>query len=363
VNLQVQKNHLLILCMLLCLSSCTGQLSQEKTEKKIGTPVSSLEEKVMLVFQDSKDAYWFGGSEKGVYRYNKDGLILFSTADGLVSHSVLGMQEDQAGNIYFDTTEGVSKFDGKSFSTLQVKAGEPSENEWKLESGDLWFRMGWNGKGPYRYDGEELHPLIFPKNEEEDTFYAKYPNVSFSPYGIYSMYKDSKGAMWFGTGSLGLCRFDGEKVSWLYESQLTGTPAGGAFGIRSILEDEDGAFWFCNTQERFHILPGSTVREGTHYLNYKKSPGIPFTNEQGEEKFPYFMSMVKDDAGDIWMVTYEEGAWRSDGEKLIHYPIQEGDSTVLLFSIFKDNRGDIWLGTHKKGAYKYNGLVFEQFNP
>ena len=75
------------------------------------------------------------------------------------------------------------------------------------------------------------------------------------------------------------------------------------------------------------------------------------------------MSMVKDDAGDIWMVTYEEGAWRSDGEKLIHYPIQEGDSTVLLFSIFKDNRGDIWLGTHKNGAYKYNGLVFEQFNP
>jgi len=33
----------------------------------------------------------------------------------------------------------------------------------------------------------------------------------------------------------------------------------------------------------------------------------------------------------------------------------------LFLGIYKDNKGDIWLGTNENGAYKFNGITFEKF--
>ena len=63
------------------------------------------------------------------------------------------------------------------------------------------------------------------------------------------------------------------------------------------------------------------------------------------------------------MVTYKDGVWLNNGEKLIHYPIKDSEKEVLLFSIYKDNQGILWLGTHNAGVYKFNGNTFEKFNP
>ena len=49
--------------------------------------------------------------------------------------------------------------------------------------------------------------------------------------------------MWFGTSNLGIYRFDGQHVDWMYEDHLTNPPDGGSFGIRSIIEDRNGDFW------------------------------------------------------------------------------------------------------------------------
>ena len=56
----------------------------------------------------------------------------------------------------------------------------------------------------YRYDGKSLHRLEFPKTKVGDEHIAKYPrskfpNVKYSPYDVYSIFKDSKGHLWFGT--------------------------------------------------------------------------------------------------------------------------------------------------------------------
>jgi ligand-binding sensor domain-containing protein len=356
--------------ILITFSSCAGQNTsegksetQEVQEKfvSIGEIATEVDERVMVIFQDKNNHYWFGGGENGVYKYDGETLVLYSTKDGLYSNAVLGIQEDIFGNIYFDTSEGICKFDGQKFVTLQVKEGNVLMNEWKLEPNDLWFRMGWNSNGPYRFDGNFLYELAFPKIEQADKFYAQYPNASFNPYGIYSLYKDSKGSVWFGTSSLGVCRYDGTTISWLYEEQMTTTSDGGALGIRSVLEDKDGIFWFTNTRYRYDISPGHSERNGTSYINYKKKNGIGYTDENGKIDFPYFMSIAEDNNGDLWMVTYDDGVWRNDGEKLIHYPIKVDEKDVLLFSIYKDKQGVLWLGSHNAGAFKFNGKTFEKF--
>jgi hypothetical protein len=45
----------------------------------------------------------------------------------------------------------------------------------------------------------------------------------------------------------------------------------------------------------------------------------------------------------------------------IHYPIKDGETDVLLFTIYKDNKGVLWLGSHNAGVYKFNGHSFEKF--
>ena len=342
--------------------SCKGPNSSKslkKSETTIGTFVSQFDGKVSVIFQDKQNNFWFGGNEKGAYKYDGVRWTLFSKKEGLCSHAILGIQEDKFGNLYFDTSNGVSKFDGQKFTTLEVIEQDSSPNKWTLEADDLWFRMGWNKKGPYRYDGQFLYYLEFPKPSLADEFHSRYPNASFSPYGIYSMYKDRKGHIWFGTSTLGACRFDGKSIQWFYEKHLSETPSGGSFGIRSIIEDKNGYFWFSNTRYRYQIASHSS----SDSINYQKEKGLKNAATDDAKDFFYFMSIVEDKHGYLWMTTYSDGVWCKKGTELIHYPIKDGDTDVLLFSMYKDNQGVLWLTTHNAGVYKYNGIDFKKFRP
>jgi len=218
-------------------------------------------------------------------------------------------ESQNQGNIYISTLEGINKFDGHTFTALTAIPSKPSSDNWKLQPDDLWFNiLGKNGdKGPYRYDGKNLYQLEFPKHYMADEYFARFPNKSWSPYDVYYIYKDSKGTMWFGTAEFGVCRYDGNSLSWLYEDHLTNSPNGASFGIRSILEDEEGKYWFCNTRYRFNI-------------------------------------------------SY-------DGKKSTHYPLKDNGQDITLFSIYEDKEDQIWLGTHETGVLKFNGETFEKFTP
>lgn len=353
---------ILIFGVLSTFSSCNSQnksknLNSSENGTALGETVAKLDQKILVIFQDSKDNLWFGGNDKGAYKYDGKSLVLYTNKDGLIEHNIWGIQEDKFGNIYFDTTKGVSKFDGQYFTTLGIVENSSGKNEWKSEPDDLWFRMGWNNSGPYRFDGENLYPLQFPKNIMEDEFYSIHPDVSYNPYGVYDIYKDSKGHMWFGTSNLGVYQYDGKDLRWMYEQQLTETPEGGSFGIRSIIEDKDGYIWMCNPKYKYTILPDTTTTNDLKSINYHREIGI---ESKGVESL-YMMSMTTDNNGDLWMVTYDDGVWRMNGNELIHYPIKNGDTEVLLFSIYKDHRGTLWLGTHNAGVYTYNGDSFEKF--
>lgn len=354
------------LYLLVCISSCTGQQTipfqadvQSDQNVAIGDSVSEMRDSPMIIFQDSKGNYWFAG--KGVYKYDGANFVHFRTDHGLCAEGVWGIQEDKVGNLYFETQSGISKFDGMKFSTLRPLAKDSSQNQWKLEPNDLWFRGNWNENGVYRYDGTSLYHLEFPESERAQEFFKTYPNVPYSPYGIYSMYTDKSGAIWFGTASLGACRFDGTSIAWLYEDHLTNTPAGGSFGIRSIIEDKTGDFWFCNTRYRFEIQSKVTEKNGFTQINYRRRIGVPPQMMPMDNESPYFMSVVEDDAGILWMATYEQGIWKYDGQGMVYYSVKDGDKRVTVYSIYKDHQGNIWLGTHDAGPFKFNGTRFEKF--
>ncbi len=325
--------------------------------------VSPMSKGIWYVFQDAQDNYWFGSDGRGLYRFDGTTITQFTTRNGLCNDRIRGIQQHKSGDLLITTLDGVSKFDGQQFVTLPVTEMDSPDQGWVLDPDDVWLPWQTGQKGPYRYDGQTLYHLKFPKHPREDEFYATGPRIPWSPYEVYSVYRDRKGHIWFGTSNFGICRFDGQHLDWMYEDHLTQIEGGGMFGIRSIVEDKDGAFWFCNTQFRFHVQPHGVAGQDNGQISYTRAKGMDLSGTPLREPFFYFMSITDDSNGDLWMATYGGGVWRYDGAKLTHYPVKDGDMDVTLFAITKDNQGDLWLGTQEAGAYRFNGTTFEKFVP
>jgi len=342
-------NKLILLSALVLLTSCNGQIAKREVDEKpvaIGNIVAALGSSIMVVFQDSQDVYWFGSWDAGVYRYDGKTLVNYTTADGLHNNRIDEIKEDSDGNLYFVSCNSKSKivtFNGTTFTTLSSVVS----NDWQLQPSDIWFKYSYeNEKKVYRFDGTTLYELELPSP----------PNLS-NPFGIYSIYKDSKGNLWFGTNPVGVCRYDGKSFEWITEEDVTEFRDEGANGVRSIAEDTNGDFWF-NTEYRYSIYESTTSQSDSFYTRHESIGGLDGKEDSNLDEY---LSTLRDDHGDLWFVTYRDGVFKYDGSTITHYAVKEDGKDITLFSIYKDNQGDLWLGTHENGAYRFNGEAFEKF--
>lgn len=339
---------LLFLSILTLLTSCKGQTKEQqvKTEYILtGDTVTELGSSIMLIYQDSKNNYWFGSWETGVYKYDGKSIVNYTTKHGLANNRIDAINEDNSGNIYFTSchpNSTISKFDGEIFTTFSAI---PS-TDWKLKSTDMWFKHSYRTEKVYRFDGTTLFELEFPKP----------PNLS-NPFEIYSIYKDQIGNIWFGTNPVGVCRYDGKSFEWITEEDVTELHNQGANGVRSITEDENGDFWF-NTEYRYSVYDSTTLKNNKFYSRHKSIGGL---DGKMNSHLNEYLSSIIDNNNDLWFVTYLDGVWKYDGMKITHYTVKENSKNISLFSIYKDNNGDLWLGTHENGAFKFNGQTFDKF--
>ncbi|WP_277017075.1 ligand-binding sensor domain-containing protein [Flavobacterium lindanitolerans] len=346
----------LLFCSILSiLTSCNGQTSNSKNQSVLlketnakGDTVKEPGSSIMVIYQDRKNNYWFGSWKTGVYKYDGKTLINYTIKHGLYTDRVDDIKEDKSGNLYFagmnpDAT--ITKFDGKSFTNIRAT---PS-NEWKLQADDLWLVNAYQAKQKvYRFDGNTLYELTLPK-----------PPQLNHPFDVYSIYKDRKGNIWFGTNPVGVCRYDGKSFEWITEEDVTEFRDGGKNGVRSITEDKNGDFWF-NTENRYSVYDSTTLKSNKFYTRHESIGSLDGKNTIGLNEY---LSTVKDNDNNLWFVTYRDGVWKYDGTKITHFQVQEQSENIKLFSIYKDNKGDLWLGTHEKGVYKFNGKTFEKFKP
>lgn len=336
--------------------------------------VSQLAPCIFHTFQDSRGTYWFSGNfgeGSGLYRWSgkTNTFDHFTTKSGLPDNGVGKVQEDRFGNLYFCTYTGIAKFDGRSFTTLKLDDAEPAATEVKLGPDVLWFTAGGEQPQAVFYDGTSLRRLKIPTTGAGDAHYArlpraKYPNAKYSPYDAYTFYTDRRGNLWFGTASLGACRFDGKTFAWISQEELDFNEKNGrSFGTRSIIEDRDGKIWITNTRNRFDMNPAPSVSatEGAGGIRYVKLPGLAHRADGEDEHYTFIMSMAKDKAGDLWMATYGAGVWRYNGKDLKNYPVIVDGKPITVFSIYCDREGDLWLGTHEHGVCRFNGESFEKF--
>ena len=355
---------LFALALLTSFKNRNHAVTNNKTELNqsihVGTTVSDISNTIRSILQDSKGNYWFGTDGDGLYRYDGKNIILFTTKDGLCNNQIRSIQEDRSGTIWLATGNGVSRFDGQHFTTITKQMNNILPSAWKVEDADLWFDAP---HGVYRYDGNSMIFLQFPKTNADSVYAAQYP-YNPDPYAIYCVLKDSKGNVWFGTESKGVVCYNGSTFTWFNKDGLDGA------AVRAIFEDKNGTFWFSNN--------------GLGLFRYDGKNMINFTEEKGLSNPAYVkaikenigglskqtsqagtlasvMAIAEDNAGNLWIGTYDSGVWCYDGKNLTNYTTKDGLSGNAIMTNYKDSKGILWFGVDKGGVCTFNGKSFEKF--
>ncbi len=336
-----------LLILLISVWACKAHKNQAT-----GEVVENLNENIWKIYQDTKGDYWFGSNGNGVYHLSGKTLKQYSTHDGLIDNTIRGIQEDQEGNIFIESPVGVCKYDGKTFTRLELT--EVDGNKWALTEKDLWFNCNGNAENVYRYDGVNLYELKLPIQDLSHTFERFEKPMNYSPYTVFGINKDKAGNMWFGTVLAGAFRFDGKKFLWVGDKELSRLKDGREPGVRSMLEDKNGYMWLSNFISKYKIIPDDNPA-------YEKESTVANLEELLDGRIAYFNSGLTDKEGNLWMTTYGGGVWKYDGENLFNYPITHNGETVLLMSIYQDRQDTLWLGTQNFGVFKFDGGTFKKF--
>ena len=348
---------------LLFLNSCNGQAqkinSNDEFDKTISTiefnslnvNISSIDKNIRSIFQDRKGNYWIGTNGAGVYRYNSKTVTQFSMKDGLADNQVIKIQEDDLGNIWFGSGAfGISKFDGTKFTipTKNFDLTKGTASDWKSKDSDLWF---YAGGGVFRYSNPSLDYLPFDQSGSNAETNSPF---SLSRYGVYCILKDKNGNVWFGTQAEGVCRYDGEKLSWFKEKGLSGS------AVLGLFEDSKGNLWFGNNGAGLFLYDGKTL---TNFTDEKGlgNPDFRTYGKPGLKTLARVYSINEDNNGNIWVGTVDAGVWKYDGKNLINYTTKDGLSSNAVNTIYKDNNGELWFGTDDQGICKFNGITFTEF--
>lgn len=91
---------------------------------KIVDTVCSLS--MVTLCEDSQGNIWFSAEGYGVNRYDEANFTQFTTENGLTTNGVQSILEDNKGQLWFGTWQGISIYDGQKFTNAKDK--EPWTN-------------------------------------------------------------------------------------------------------------------------------------------------------------------------------------------------------------------------------------------
>lgn len=328
------KHLLLSLLVSFGILSCRGQLQTTETPDNqpyknyfknyrfwYGKDPSSLvgtqiDEYVRVVFQDSKNLFWFGTGSRGLCRYNGSSFKYFGKEDGLIDNQINAIAEDLQGNLWIATSKGLSKFDGKTFVTINSLENERVSSVLVDKKGKVWAATE-KGFGPV----------------EQNDF-----TRIFGLDAVTSIYETSSGQILIGTEKIGVFAFDIRNSTPLFPDTKS-LPK----NITKIIEDKNGTLWI------------STMNSGL--WAYKGGTFTPFNTTNGIGNNEVW-TIFEDKKGTVWFSSEGHGIYTFDGKELKNYGTKQGLPIRAVQSIFEDKEGRLWIGGGS-GLYRFDGKTFQ----
>jgi ligand-binding sensor domain-containing protein/signal transduction histidine kinase len=294
----------------------------------------------------------------------------YTTADGLASDQVLCIHQDSHGFLWFCTAEGLSRFDGYSFTNYQTSDGLPGNVVRKLietRQGIYWIatfdgvvRFDPRGAGKSRFRSYPLSTVrAAPKALSEDreggiwcgttnsqgVFYLGPRDAAFHHVDmpavdpiVTALLIDRRGALWMGTAG-GLFRRDPDGSVHAIET-VEGL---GNADIMAILEDRTGRLWVGTRAGLVLMGDGATPQRV-----YGVRDGLPSKRVE---------SLLETSDGKLWVGTADGLAlWTPadprDGREFQAFTPAQGLNAKAVGAMAEDSDGNLWMATFGSGAMK-----------
>ncbi|MFA4924425.1 MAG: two-component regulator propeller domain-containing protein, partial [Ignavibacteriaceae bacterium] len=303
----------------------------------------------------------------------------YTSSDGLASSTVYEIIQDRNGFIWFATANGISKFDGKRFTTFKTNDGLNSNSIISLAEGkksELYIGNYEKGINVLRngrienycseIDGKSFalsYLLLVPSGKNEQKLYA-YRSSGY----ITSIREKKTGGLISGiintktirpalivklemltNGKIialtteGLYEFNNDTLAKL---QITGLPDAAVY---CLTEGDDGSY-FIGTKGIIYKIKNNTV-----FKKYKI--GLYAGNND-------VVSILRDKNNNIWFSIMNLGFYLipNGSDKIIDIGNKMDLQNTLVNNYFEDNEGNIWVSTFGKGVYCINNLYLESYN-
>ena len=288
-------------------------------------------------------------------------ITIFTTANGLAHNTVNRIVRDSRGFLWFCTADGLSRFDGYTFTNFGTDQGLPHSSVNDLletRAGEYWVatdgglvRFDPKGKPERQVVYENANPalaamftVVVPGDDDR---LARAINVLLEGRG---------GTIWAGT-SKGLYRLEhANGRRWLQPVDVhipTDFPEQRV--ITDVLEDKRGSLWIAAPSGLYRRWPdGSAAR-------YTMRDGLP--NE-------YLHDLLEDHEGRLWAGTRLGGFFRFSADETRRAPIvdlednyryryQYGLPTSWVAQLFETSDRRFWVAT-ARGLVEYFAAADEQ---
>ena len=306
----------------------------------------------------------------------------YTTADGLARDEVSRIRRDSRGFLWIVTPEGLSRFDGHSFTECRPEPGrEPAVVTDVLETrgGELIVATY---DGPYRVEPDpvigggsdrlRLSPLIDGKR------------------GILALHEDAEGTIWCGLFD-GLARLRRDGDAWSFEDVALPWPdnASPERRVTVLANDEHGNLWIGSTLGLFRRTPDGRIdwiqlsrrsrehvrdilidRDGRKWIALSDGlvrigPAWPVVRplEIGLERGlaeTRLLSLLESADGTIWAGTaYGLGEMPPGASSFRFHTLADGLADDYVADLEEDIAGNIWIATESGGALRLarNGLT------
>jgi ligand-binding sensor domain-containing protein len=270
----------------------------------------TLPDEVVKVLFDRDGNLWIG-TRTGVARRTVDGKIERLPSPDVVINA---LHEDADGNLWIGSDRGLDRLhdgDVLPFGASEGLADEIVGGFREDPAGAKWITTP---GGLYRIaPGETTATRIAARR------------------GLYAIYADARGAVWFGGRDGNLGRWRDGQLTWLGNQDWE--------RVRSLAETAEG-LWLGTDQGLFR-MPGERMADAVAVV-----PGVAVR------------SIVPDPAGSLWLAT-ESGLMRWRAGAMAAIPPAGPPRTTPVTTIVVDADNTIWVGTEGAGLWRLrNGNWF-----
>ena len=272
-------------------------------------------------------------------------LRTYTTGDGLAHNGINRIVRDSRGFLWFCTEEGLSRFDGYTFTNYGVDQGLPHRSVTdflETREGEFWLAtygglVRFNPKGTplsrVAYANEAMTPapmftVVVPEDEDR---YARAVTV---------LLESRDGTIWCGTMKhLYRLERQGERLELIPVNIgiIGGYPK--QFNITDLLEDRRGSLWVAGFGGLFRRRPDGNTKQ------YTKRDGLPDDNIQ---------DLLEDHDGQLWAATRHGGFFRFTADDTSNGPFvdrkygrRDGLTTDWVFQLYETSDRRFWVATNK----------------